>query len=117
MQYRRAKNKGGTYFFTVNLAERRNTLLTDHIAELRKSIRRVREKHPFFIDAIVFLPDHLQAVWTLPPEDDDFAMRWMLIKSAFSRSLPQQERINPSRLTKRGERYLAKAVLGASDSG
>ncbi len=35
MEYRRADIKGGTYFFTVNLAERKRTLLTDEMDTLR----------------------------------------------------------------------------------
>jgi putative transposase len=31
MRYRRADVTGGTYFFTVNLAERKRMLLVDHI--------------------------------------------------------------------------------------
>ena len=52
---------------------------------------------------MVVLPEHLHAVWTLPKNDNDFAKRWMLIKSNFSRQLPTTERINKSRKTK-GER-------------
>lgn len=46
MRYRRAWVPGGTYFFTVTLADRSQTLLTDHIEPLRQSIRRVRTSHP-----------------------------------------------------------------------
>jgi putative transposase len=42
-------------------------------------------------------------VWTLPEGDADFAMRWQLIKSTFSRGLARNERISPSRSAK-GER-------------
>jgi len=35
------------------------------------------------------LPDHLHAVWTLPPGDDDFSTRWRLIKTFFGRGLPK----------------------------
>jgi REP-associated tyrosine transposase len=70
--YRRHRVPGGCYFFTVNLLERRgNTLLTDRIGLLREAVRRVRRSRPFSIDAWVVLPDHLHAVWTLPPGDDD----------------------------------------------
>ena len=51
--YTRAFAPGGTFFFTVNLADRSVTLLTDHIDELRASVRRVRDMHPFHIDAMV----------------------------------------------------------------
>jgi len=53
MRYRRANVTGGTYFFTVNLAERKRTLLVDHIDVLRTVIRSVKTAHPFRIDAMV----------------------------------------------------------------
>ena len=37
--------------------------------------------------AIVILPDHLHAIWTLPPEDADYSGRWRFIKASFSRSV------------------------------
>jgi REP element-mobilizing transposase RayT len=40
--YRRNFVAGGCYFFTVNLLERKRTLLTDHIDLLRDSVRRVK---------------------------------------------------------------------------
>jgi putative transposase len=101
--YRRNFIAAGSFFFTVNLAERRLRLLTEHIDELRSALRQTRQNHPFTIDAIVVLPDHLHAVWTLPEGDADFAKRWRLIKSAFSRSLATRERISDSRAAK-GER-------------
>jgi putative transposase len=45
----------------------------------------------------------LHAVWTLPRGDADFALRWRLIKAAFSRALPASEPISASRSGK-GER-------------
>jgi len=39
---------------------------------LRAAFRTVRARHPFAIDAIVVLPDHLHAIWTLPHGDADF---------------------------------------------
>lgn len=39
MRYRRANMQGGTYFFTVNLAERNRTLLVDHVDALKTVIR------------------------------------------------------------------------------
>jgi putative transposase len=101
--YRRASIAGGTYFFTVNLANRRSTLLVDHIDLLRDAIRHTRQCHPFVIDAMVVLPDHLHAVWTLPPDDADFPMRWRLIKTRFSHGLPSVEHRRVSRAGK-GER-------------
>jgi putative transposase len=101
--YRRNFVAGGSFFFTVNLAERRLRLLTDHIDELRLAFSETRQHHPFTIDAMVVLPDHLHTMWTMPDGDADFATRWRLIKSTFSRCLPSGERISGSRAA-RGER-------------
>jgi putative transposase len=101
--YRRNFMPGGSFFFTVNLADRQLSLLTEHINELRAVFQEIRDRHPFTIDAMVVLPDHLHAVWTLPEGDADFAMRWRQIKSAFSRGLPAVEQISGSRAAK-GER-------------
>lgn len=101
MRYRRADVAGGTYFFTVNLAERKRTLLVDYVDVLRSVIREVKAKHPFHIDAMVILPDHLHAVWTLPVGDADYPTRWMLIKAGLSHNIPEGERRNASRVTQR----------------
>ncbi|WP_341502438.1 transposase [Gallaecimonas sp. GXIMD4217] len=103
MRYRRSRLAGGTFFFTVNLAERSQNLLVHHIATLRSAVARVKRRHPFHIDAMVVLPDHLHAVWTLPQDDDNYPMRWRLIKGNFSRMLPKGERLSASR-ARQGER-------------
>jgi putative transposase len=84
--YRRNFVAGGSYFFTVNLAESRLRLLTEHIELLRVAFRYARRRHPFVIDAMVVLPDHLHTIWTLPRGDGDFPVRWRLIKASFSRA-------------------------------
>ena len=101
--YRRNFVPGGCYFFTVNLLERKRNLLTEHIDLLRDSVRTVRRMYPFHIDAWVVLPDHMHCVWTLPPDDDDYPLRWRLIKLLFSKSLPATERLSSVR-KRRGER-------------
>ncbi len=47
MRYRRANTPGATYFFTVNLADRKSGLLTEHIDVLRNAMRKIRQPHPF----------------------------------------------------------------------
>ena len=103
MRYRRARDEGATYFFTLNLAERHRTLLTDHVDMLRDVMRDVQRRHPFHIGALVILPDHLHAVWTLPRGDADYPTRWMTIKAAFSRRVAPGEQRSASRASK-GER-------------
>jgi putative transposase len=85
--YRRNFIRGGTYFFTVTLADRRSTILVDHVDALRAAFRRTRSERPFVVDAIVVLPDHLHAILTLPPTDSDFSGRWRRIKGHFSTSI------------------------------
>ena len=87
--YIRAKVPGATYFFTVTLQDRSSRTLVDQVAALRSCFREVRQRHPFHIDAIVILPEHLHALWTLPPGDADFSTRWMLLKQSFTRRIPQ----------------------------
>ena len=101
--YRRTFIPGATYFFTVNLADRRKTLLIDHIDLLREAVRYTQRRHPFVINAMVVMPDHLHAIWTLPSDDADFPIRWRLIKTWFSRNLPLGEHRRASRVDK-GER-------------
>ena len=104
--YRRIYIPGSTWFFTVNLAERRdNNLLVEKIDLLRSAFRYVKERKPYRINAIVIMPDHLHCIWILPPGDADFSIRWNLIKGHFSRAIPKGERISPSR-NKRRERGL-----------
>jgi putative transposase len=63
--YRRDRVPGGTFFFTVNLLDRRSDLLVTEIQALRDAVRRVRFRAPFRIDAWVVLPDHMHCLWTL----------------------------------------------------
>jgi putative transposase len=83
--YRRVFIPGGCYFFTV-VTEGRRPLLTGpgNVARLREGFRRVRAAHPFHIDALVILPDHVHAIWRLPEGDGDCALRWRKIKHYFS---------------------------------
>jgi putative transposase len=99
--YIRAKIDGGTFFFTVTLADRSSNLLVQHIVLLRSAYRSVRDRLPFETIAICILPDHLHAIWRLPEHDADFPMRWNLIKGGFSRSLPSTEPRSPSKKAKR----------------
>ncbi len=98
--YRRNFIAGGTFFFTVNLADRRQRSLVEHVEPLRAAFRLVCDRHPFTMPAIVVLPDHLHAIWTLPEGDYNYSMRWRLIKAAFSRALPAGEFTSDSRQKK-----------------
>jgi len=90
--YLRRRVPGATIFFTVALAQRGSTLLVDEIDRLRAAVGLTRRERPFHVDAWVVLPDHMHCVWTLPPQDADYAPRWGAIKSRFSRGLPPGRR-------------------------
>lgn len=89
--YRRSPVAGGTYFFTLT-SYRRRPILTEAALRhaLRDAIRQTRIAHPFDIDAWVLLPDHLHCVWTLPPDDADFSLRWSMIKRLVTQTCGNQ---------------------------
>lgn len=101
--YRRQWHAGGTFFFTVAIADRSSSLLVDRIEDLKQSIRHVHNTKPFHIVAMVVLPEHLHTIWTLPENDADYATRWKMIKAKFSRGMPRDEPRSTSRVAK-GER-------------
>ena len=85
MQYRRSHQPGGSYFFTLVTHQRQPLLsIPENIDRLRIAFKREKEKYPFAIDAIVILPDHLHAIWSLPEDDQDYSGRWSRIKRHFS---------------------------------
>jgi putative transposase len=99
--YRRNRIPGATYFFTVNLRDRRSGLLAAQIGALREAVREVRRQSPFRIGAWVVLPDYMHRLRTVPEGGSDFPDRWRRIKAAFSKSM--SEPASPARLSK-GER-------------
>jgi len=84
-EYRRYFVEGGTYFFTVVTAER-EPLFLDPWARyfLGRVMREQRQNMPFETVAIVLLPDHLHAIWTLPSGDKAYSARWQAIKARFT---------------------------------
>ena len=103
-KYSRIWQKGGTYFFTVNLLIRKNNhLLIKNIDLLKNAIRKTKNNHPFEIHAWVVLPEHFHCIISLPPNDDNFAVRIRLIKMFFTKNFNCNEQLSESRI-KRGER-------------
>ena len=84
-RYRRRRQPGGTFFFTLVTYER-EPLLTSPLARklLRDAIGTCREAHPFVIEAFVLLPEHMHCLWRLPAGDSDYSIRWNLIKRTFT---------------------------------
>ena len=87
MRYRRVRIVGASYFFTVVTHERRRLFSDPQAVDLlAAAIAKVRDRHPFEIEAQVVLPDHLHTIWALPDGDANYATRWRLIKEAFTRA-------------------------------
>jgi putative transposase len=92
--YRRWRVEGGTYFFTL-VAHSRAPIFADPTARtiLGDKFRECQRKWPFEINAIVLLPEHLHAIWTLPSGDAEFTKGWLDLGGAEQAiSLARQER-------------------------
>ena len=105
--YRRPLAPGATVFFTVVTFERKPMLTTELSRKiLRRVWKRVQTQHPFVVDAVCLLPDHLHCLWALPENDGDYSLRWSAIKGLFTKeylnSAGQDGMRNDSR-KKRGE--------------
>ena len=100
-RYRRLLIEGGAFFFTLALANRGSDLLVRHIERLRRAYAEMEKRHPFETVAICILPDHIHALWQLPDGDVDYASRWSLFKSGFSRGFPADQTRSLSKIAKR----------------
>lgn len=99
--YRRRRVPAGTYFFTVNLADPGDCTLCMEIDLLRDCYAKMQQECPFRTDAIVILPNHLHAIWTLPLGDTDYSGRWRRLKGRFSHALRRKGIRSASAVRKR----------------
>ena len=76
----------GIFFFTV-VTDRRRPIFDDaHARKILGSVfRECRVQWDFEVRAIVLLPDHLHAIWSLPRGDREYSKRWAWIKSQFTK--------------------------------
>ena len=118
-RYRRNFIAGGTFFFTVKLAHPQSRLLVAHIDLLRAAYAVTQKRYPFRTVAICVMPNHLHAVWTLPPDDADYSLRWRLIKTRFSAHFPSAAlSVSKQRRHERGiwqRRFYEHTVHDAAD--
>ena len=85
--WRRAKVPGGVYFFTVVTDGRRSIFACANARTRLGAVwRACRERWPFETLAVVLLPDHLHAIRSLPPGDDDYSRRWAWTKKEFTKA-------------------------------
>lgn len=90
VMYRRNRIPGGTYFLTIALRNRSSSILVDRMDDLRKALLSVVRERPFEIVAMVVLPEHVHALWTLPPRDDDYPGRVACSKAVSCGASPRQ---------------------------
>jgi putative transposase len=119
-RYLRASITGGTFFFTVALADRSSDLLVQRVDRLRRIYQAIQRRNPFVTVAICILPDHLHAIWRLPDHDADYPLRWNLIKTGFSRESPAKGARSQSKVAKREKgiwqrRYWEHVIRNSED--
>ena len=88
--YRRLFVPGGTYAFTVCLADRRADTLVRYIDNFRDAWRDMKTRRPVETIAACILPDHFHVIWTLPEGDFDYPARFNHLKGGFTRRLPDE---------------------------
>ncbi len=106
--YRRYFVPRGSYFFTIVTYDRRPILTNDlGRLHLHNAFIKIKRKLPFHQLACCLLPEHLHAIWIMPPNDANYAMRWKQIKEEFTRGWlaagGREAPVTQSQL-KRGER-------------
>ena len=90
-EYKRSYQAGGHYFFTLVTHKRRPIFeSSSNLNKFKYAMNKVKDKHPFALNAIVILPDHLHCLWRLPSNDADYSTRWRLIKRCFSIEMKAQ---------------------------
>ena len=107
--YRRYHSRSNCHFFTLVSYQRKPFFIQPEFRTIfHNSIKQIQQKHPFEIDAMVLLPDHLHCILTFPDNDTDYSRRWSMIKRFVTQSFTNDENTvgcamrNNSRI-KRGE--------------
>ena len=83
------------------MQNRKSNLLINHIDPLRFAFKKVQKNHPFYLDAVVIMPDHCHMMMTFPEGDKNYPLRLSLIKSSFSIQIKMDENISDYRKKKR----------------
>ena len=74
---------GKTYFFTLALPEWGAGAPFQPIRHLCLELVKIKQKHPFNLDALVILPKYLQGILTLPGDGAAAVLLWEQIHSEF----------------------------------
>lgn len=81
----RRRKQTGVYFFTLVTYDAAEIFRNEATVDLlKKSFKKIIIRYPFKIVASVLLPNHMHCIWIMPWEDQDYALRWRLIKDDFT---------------------------------
>lgn len=103
----------GSHFFTVSQSKKGVEILVDNIDLLWEAISESRTRYPFYLDAIVVLPDHLHALMTLPVGDNDHISRWKEVRTRFTEKLEKHYGTKIASPWQDG--YKHRAISGSDD--
>ena len=85
--YRRWRVDGGVFFFTVVAHGRKNLFDSPSSRRmLRQAVLEARRRHPFRLDGMVLLPDHLHVLMRLPEGEQDYSRRIAAVKRNFTKA-------------------------------
>ncbi len=90
--FRRVFVDNSYVFITVLLNNRKRTLLTDYIDNLRGAFKQAQSVVDFEIYAISIMPEHFHVILK-PLEINEYPKMISLIKRAFTKGLPQELRV------------------------
>jgi len=108
--YRRVKESGGTYFFTLVTFDRLPLFSNQQCrAILHDAWVDVHSRHPFETIAVCLLPEHIHAIWKLPEGDADYPKRWKEIKRNFTREYMRQ--VGPGGVRNESRQFQGEAAI------
>lgn len=87
--YRRNYTYGGTFFITAVLQDRCCDWLVRYICEFREAYRETLQHCPFETVAVTILPEHFHLVLRLPENSHDFSRIVQVLKTNFTKRLPE----------------------------
>ena len=74
--YVRAKWPGGLFYITIVTYDRTPLFKIAHCRMmLRKSWIATIKKHPFYLEAICLLPEHIHLIMRLPEKETNYSIR------------------------------------------
>ncbi|HFC7348258.1 REP-associated tyrosine transposase [Neisseria meningitidis] len=68
-----------------------------NVSASRAAYMDVQKQYSFETVAVSVLPNHIHAIWTLPPDDADYSLLRRLIKTKFSAHFPHAQNLSASK--------------------